>query len=209
MELEEQRLIDHILSDAREDANSILEKASNSADAVIKREKERAIENAEKEINTLLKRGEDEVEDIRRIIIADAKLKASWIVPSEMKRLVTSVLDEVKTQLETFSQSEMYVSLLQRLIVESGIILGGDKLEVLLREKDSKLPLKLSNLTKTIEEKTGKETELKISNERIESIGGCVIRTCNGRIMMDNTFPVILKRREKKLRSEILKILFG
>ena len=70
-----------------------------------------------------------------------------------------------------------------------------------------KLPLKLGTLAKAIEEKTGKEMDLKISKERIESIGGCIIRTYDGRIMIDNTFPAILKRRERKLRYEIVKIL--
>ena len=208
MEFDEQRLIDQILLDARENAKSILNEARTSADTAIKREKERAMKNAEDEINSILKRGEDEAEGIRRTAIADTKLKASWTVLSEKQRLVTSVIDKAKSRLVSFTQSKEYMSLLQRLIVDAGVILDGEELEVVLRGQDVKLPLDLSVLVQAIEEKTGKETELNLSTERIESLGGCIVRTRDGRIMIDNTFPAILKRRERKLRRAVMKILF-
>jgi vacuolar-type H+-ATPase subunit E/Vma4 len=127
---------------------------------------------------------------------------------SEKERLVTSVLDEVKTRLKSFSRSEKYVPFLQKLIVDAGVVLAVDMLEVSLSEQDATLPLKLNMLQKKIMEKTGKETKLEISNERIKSVGGCVIRTYNGRIVIDNTFPALLKRRERSLRFEISKTLF-
>ena len=208
MEFNEQRIIDQILHDAGENAKSILNEARTSADTAIEREKERAMKNAEDEINSILKRGEYEAEIIRRTIIADSKLKANWTVLSEKQRLVTSVIDEAKSRLGTFVQSKEYMSLLQRLIVDAGVTMDGEGLEVVLRGQDVKLPLDLSVLVQAIEEKTGKETELNLSNERIESLGGCIVRTRDGRIMIDNTFPAILKRRERKLRQAVMKILF-
>jgi vacuolar-type H+-ATPase subunit E/Vma4 len=86
--------------------------------------------------------------------------------------------------------------------------MDGGELDVLLREEDRPLPLDLSVLAQTIGEKTGTETELKISNDRIDSLGGCFVRSRDGRIMIDNTFPAILKRRERTLRQAIRQILF-
>jgi len=44
--------------------------------------------------------------------------------------------------------------------------------------------------------------------EKPKVVGGAIIRTINGKVVMDNTFDDMLKRREKGLRSKIAKILF-
>jgi vacuolar-type H+-ATPase subunit E/Vma4 len=208
MGLEVQRMIDQILQNARENAKSILVEAHQSAEMMIEKQKELARQTSLDEVSPILKKGEDEAEAIIKTIIADAKKRASWMVLSEKERLVTSVLEEVMNRLKVFSQSENYLPFLQKLIVDTGIVLSGEKLEIVLCEQDETLPLELDVLTKKIIEKTGKETELTTSNEKIKSLGGCVIRTHDGRIVIDNTFTDILKRRERELRFEIAKILF-
>lgn len=208
MGLEVQRMTDQILQSAREDAESILIEAHKSAEVMIDKQKELAHQNSLGEVSPILKKGEDEAEAIKKTIIADAKKRASWMVLFEKERLVTSVLEEVMNRLKVFSQSENYLPFLQKLIVDTGIVLSGEKLEILLREQDETLPLELDMLTKKIVKKTGKETELTASTEKIKSIGGCVIRTYDGRIVINNTFSDILKRRERELRFEIAKMLF-
>lgn len=208
MGLEVQRMTDQILQNARENAESILIEAHKSAEAMIDKQKELARQNSLGEVSPILKKGEDDAEAVRKTIIADAKKRASWIVLSEKERLVTTVLEEVMNRLRVFSQSKDYLPFLQKIIVDTGIVLSGEKLEILLSEQDESLPLELDKLTKQIVEKTGKETELTISNEKIKSLGGCVIRTHDGRIVIDNTFTDILKRRERELRFEITKMLF-
>ena len=208
MGLEVQRMTDQILHNARENAKSILTDAHKSAEMMIEKQKELARQNSLDEVSPILKKGEDEAEAIRKTIIADAKKRASWMVLSEKERLVSSVLEEVMNRLKVFSQSENYLSFLQKLIVDAGIVLSGEKLEILLSEQDETLPLEFDMLTKKIIEKTGKETELTTSNEKNKSSGGCVIRTHDGRIVINNTFSDILKRRERELRFEIAKMLF-
>jgi vacuolar-type H+-ATPase subunit E/Vma4 len=208
MGLEVQRMMDQILQNARENAKTILIEAHKSAEMMIDKQKELARQNSLDKVSPILKKGEDEAEATRKIIIADAKKRASWMVLSEKERLVSSVLEEVMNRLKAFSQSENYLPFLQKIIVDAGIVLSGEKLEILLSEQDETLPLELDMLTKKIVEKTGKETELTTSNEKFKSIGGCVIRTHDGRIVINNTFSDILKRREKELRFEIAKMLF-
>jgi vacuolar-type H+-ATPase subunit E/Vma4 len=92
--------------------------------------------------------------------------------------------------------------------VDAGTVLGGGALEILLNKRDSTLPLKLNVLTKKIAEKTEKKTQLRLSKQKIEALGGAVVKTANGRIVADNTFEAIIQRREKDLRFKIAKILF-
>lgn len=208
MESEVQRIIDQIFRGTRENAESILIDANNHASMEIEKQKELAYQKSKGEVFSILKSGEEEAESFRRTLIADAKRIMTWKLLSEKERLVTSVLDEVKTRLRVFSNSENYTPFLQKLIIDSGICLNGGALDVLLSEQDTNLLLNLDMLTKTIIEKTGKWTELTISNEKLESLGGCVIKRHDGKIVINNTFSVILKRRERDLRFKIAKILF-
>ena len=209
MESEVQRIIDQIFRGTREKSESIIIDANNHASMEIEKQKELARQKSKGEVFSILKGGEEEAETFRRTMIADAKRIANWKLLSEKERLVNSVLDEVKTRLKVFSNSKNYAPFLQKLIIDSGISLNGGKLEILLSKQDSTLLLNLDTLTKTIIEKTGNSTELTISNERIDSLGGCVIRRHDGKIVVNNTFPVILKRRKRDLKFKIAKILFA
>jgi vacuolar-type H+-ATPase subunit E/Vma4 len=156
----------------------------------------------------MLKKTESDLATIRGTVFTDVRRKASWTVLYEKERLVTNVLDEVKTKLEALSQSKKYISVLETFIVDAGTVLGGGTLEVLLNKRDSTLPLKLNELAKAITEKTEKKTQLKLSKQKIETFGGAVVKTVDDKIVADNTFEAILKRREKELRFKIARILF-
>ena len=97
---------------------------------------------------------------------------------------------------------------MENLIIEAGIILGGNKLEVVLNAQDSKISLKLNKLTKKISARTKTEIKLKLSKEKIRTIGGAMLKTSDDKIIMDNTFEDILNQREKSLKAKISKILF-
>ena len=208
MEHEAQRIIDKILHDAREKAKSIVKEARKSAEMMLEERRESARQKAGEKASPILKRAESEAEAIREMVLTDARRKVGWMVLSEKERLVTSVLDEVKTKLGALSQSEKYHPILEKMILDAGIALDGGKLEVSLNERDSALSLKFSMLAKAIADKTGKKTQIKLSTEKIEAFGGAVVKTVDGRIVVDNTFEAILKRRERDLRFKIAKILF-
>ena len=127
---------------------------------------------------------------------------------SKKETWIDNVLTEEKKELKKLTKSKKYLPILEKLITEAGIILGGKELEILLNSQDSALPLKLGNLSKEIGKKTGFETKLRLSKEKPKVIGGAVVRTADGRVIMDNSFDDILRRGEKELRSEIAKILF-
>jgi vacuolar-type H+-ATPase subunit E/Vma4 len=208
MEPEVQDIINQIISDSREKAKSIIKEARKSAKTMLEKQKESAYQKAGEKVSSMLMRAESEAATIRGTVFTDVRRKASWTVLSEKERLVTNVLDEVKTKLEALSQSKKYISILETFIVDAGTVLGGGTLEVLLNKRDSTLPLKLNVLARAITEKTGGKTQLKLSKQKIETFGGAVVKTVDDKIVADNTFEAILKRREKELRFKIARILF-
>lgn len=208
MEPELQRILDQILTDAKEDAKSIVLEARKFAEMMQEQQKELGAQKAAERVSYILTKAKDEADTIRGMICSDVRRKASWMVLSEKERLITNVLDEAKTRLVALAKTDKYVSELEWIIRDAGIALGGGGLQVILNEHDATLPLKLGAISKAISEKTGNKTELKLSKERTEASGGAVIKTADGKIILDNTFEAMLKRRKGELRLKIARILF-
>ena len=197
-----------IVQEAKKSAEHILQEAEKSAEDTIKKQKQRGVQRANEAAKTLLKKAESEATLNKLNSVANSKIKAKWVILSKKETWIDNVLNEAKNELKTLTQSEKYLAILEKLITNAGVILGGKELEVLLNTHDSTLPLRFNAIAKEIGEKTGFETKLKLSKETLQVIGGAIVRTADGKIIMDNTFDDILHRREKNLRSEIAKILF-
>jgi len=197
-----------ILEEAKKSAEGILQEAEKSAKDILKKQKQRGAQKANETAKILLKKAESEAELNKLNSIANSKIKANWVILSKKETWIDNVLNEAKNELKTMTQTKKYLPILEKLITEAGVILGGKELEVLLNQQDSALYLRLDNIAKKITEKTGFETKLKLSEQKLEVIGGAIVRIANGKVIMDNTFDDILWRREKDLRFEIEKILF-
>jgi len=208
MESSDNKIIDRILNDAREEAKAIIKEAKRSAETLLEKQRQLASHSAEKEVYSLLKRAENEAAVIKGKVTTDIKRKAGWLVLSEKERLVTSVLNEVKNRLVNLQKSEEYLPVLEKLIIDAGTVLDGGTLGVVLNENDSSLPLKLNKLEKKIADGTGVKTQLKISKQQIKAVG-VIVKTNDGKIFVDNTFEAILSRRERELRLKIARILFS
>lgn len=209
MKEETQRITDQILVDAREDARSIIVEARKSAEMMMEKQRELGCQKAQERVSSILSKAKNEADIARGMVFTDVKRKAGWMILSEKERLMASVLDEAKSQLAALAKTKKYVPELERIIVDAGTELGGGKLQVVLNKHDSALPSRLDAMSKLISERTGNKTELVLSKERIESSGGAVVKTADGKIVLDNTFEAMLTRRERNLRLEIAKILFA
>jgi len=197
-----------ILQEAKKSAEHIIKEAQKSAEETLEKQRQLGVQRANESVRLLLKKAESEAELNKLNSIANAMIKANWVILSKKETWIDNVLNEAKNELKILTQSKEYVPILEKLIIEAGIILGGKELEVLLNEKDSALSLRLDKLAKEISEKTGFKTKLRLSEEKPKVVGGAIVRTANGKVIMDNTFEDILKRREKDIRFKITKILF-
>jgi vacuolar-type H+-ATPase subunit E/Vma4 len=197
-----------ILEEAKKSAEHIIQEAQKSAEETLEKQRQLGVQKANESAQLVFKKAESEVELNKLRSMANAKIKANWVILSKKESWIDNVLKEAKNKLKTLTQSKKYLPILEKLIIEAGIMLGGKELEVSLNEQDSALPLKLDDLAKKISERTGFETKLRLSEEKPKVIGGAIVKTANGKVIMDNTFDDILRRREKDLLSEIAKILF-
>lgn len=208
MESEAQKITDQILIDAREDAKSVIIEARKSAEMMMERQSELGRQKAAERVSSIIGKARNESDITRGMVFTDIRRKAGWMVLSEKGRLITSVLDGAKSRLAALAKMEKYVSELERIILDAGIALGGGELQIILNERDSDLPLKLNAISKAVSDKTGNRTELKLSKERAKASGGVVVKSADGKVVLDNTFEAILKRRERDLRLKIARVLF-
>lgn len=206
MESTGNEIIDRILKDAREEAETIVKDAHKSVETIIEKQRQSARHSAEKQVYSLLERAENDADIIRGKVSTDIKRQAGWTVLSEKNRLITNVLNEVKKRLVNLKKSE-YAPVLEKLIVDAGAVLGGGMLEVVLNENDSTL-VKLNKLEKKISDRSGVDTQLKFSEQKTKAVGA-IVKTIDDRIFVDNTFEAILRRRERELRLKIARILFS
>lgn len=205
METEVRNITDMIIEEARKDAASIIEEAKNQGEDLIESKKREAIQLAEREAARFQYRL-DEAKLVREKIISDAELQAQWRVLAEKQGLVENVFDSLKNELDGYVKSPEYDRMLRDLIVAAGIVLKGDGLFVTLNEEDASR-INLDELAEIISEKTNVPTTLTPSGERHDDYG-VIVKTGDGKIVIDNTLRAILKRLDRDLRFKAVQILF-
>lgn len=200
-------IIARIQKDAEQKAEKIISNAQKSAELTIEDMRQKAHQNAQKKTSVLLKKAENDAEIIRGKVSTEIKRKAGWIVLSEKNRLISSVLDEVKKRLEKKQDSENYAKILENLIIDAGVVLGGGILEVILNQNDPKTIIDFDKLEKRISKLTGVQSKVKVSKKQTKNVG-VIVKTIDGKIIVDNTFKSIINRRENELRLKISQIIF-
>ena len=186
------RIIKKIKEDAEERANEILEEARRKAQT-----------NAEK----IIRKGKETAEQIKRRKIAEVRLKAKQRKMRVQEELIENAFQKAQEALENLTTSKDYKNVLEKLVLRSAIGLGGGDLEVVLPKQHKGVELNLADIAKKVEEQTGNKTEIKIADDEVEAIGGCVIRKSDKSIFIDNTFESILERKMDKIRAKAAKLL--
>jgi len=204
-----QRLLDRIAKDAEQESDEIIAKAREVALALIKKKENEAREKAEKESKTILTQANEEADRIKKSAIAEAKIKANWTILSEKDSTVERVVHEVKEELQKFTKTKEYRSVLEALVLDGVKAMGGGDLEVLFNKNDSKLDIDLNAISEKASKELGKPTKLFASKQNAEGIGGSIIKTADGKIAIDNTLDRLIERRRKDITLKTAKMLFS
>ena len=201
-------LIEALLSEAHETADKIIQDAEKTIQSTIEEQREKGRERARESVISIEKKAQNDSVIIKLRNMTSAESKAKWLILEKKHILIENVLNQVKDELSMRIKTEKYVHVLENLIVEAGIIVDATDLEMILNERDSTLPMDLDELAEKIGEKTGTKTKITKSGKKIEVIGGAIIQTTDGKIVMDNTFEGILNNFKSEIRFRIAQILF-
>lgn len=194
-----EKIIERIREDAAREVEVIIGEAKREAEDIIKE----AEDKAEEQKREIISKGEKEAELLKQRIVANAKLKARKSGLDAKEELIKAVFEEAEKELAKIASSDNYKDILRGLIAE-GVSSVGEDAEVMVKEEDKKL------LEDGILKDLEKEFKVKItlSPENINTIGGVIVRSKNGRVEVNNTFETRMIRMQDALRSKIAKILF-
>jgi len=201
-------LIEALLFEAHETAEKIIQDVKKTVQGTLEEQRKKGRERAREIVISIDKKAQTDSVIIKLRDTASAESKAKWLILEKKHALIENVLNQVKDELRTMIKTDKYIQVLEDLIVEGGIIVGAIDLEVILNERDSSLPLDLDKLAERISEKRGLKTKITKSEKKIDAIGGAIIQTTDGKIVMNNTFEGMLKNSESEIRFKIAQILF-
>ena len=206
-----EKILVAIKTEAEEKAKKILEDARMRAEKILEKAEKDGREKALRDFEEARVKFEEEAKTVRARMLSDARIKANSIVLEAKNRILDEVFRALIERLRRWADEnrDKYVRLIETLILRSSIEVGGGELEVLLSRNDVNISLDLETLSKRVAEKTGVETRLKLSDERIDASGGVVVRSIDKRVVSTNTFEAIVENMRGELTRVILDRLFG
>ncbi len=183
-----EKLKNSLLSEASSEAENIVKTAESHVDGMLKEEraKRKAMEaDADKEIEKLL-------DEMRNERIAWARLEAKRITSEAREDAIKNVLEDLFKELGKIRKNPQYKGFLKKAVADAVAELGkGSKVHVLKGEK-SLLP-KLDAAVV----------------EDLKGLGGALVESPDGKIMMDLTLETLFDTRRDEIRKQISEKLFG
>lgn len=195
----------------------ILEQAKQQSSAIIDRAQrvaERDIQYALEEAEEIRKQQREKVSPLvemeKKKIIASAEMEARKRLLEKKEELVSRVFQEVENKIYESRNSRSYSELITKLIEDGISAIDGD-LIIEYGESDSWIFTKefISNIDSKAKAIKSADVKLKFIPMRNYMFPGVIIRSADGKVVVDNTLPSILKRLKDELRGKISEILLS
>ena len=171
------------------EVDKILKEGQDRA-RILQAEADRKLKQKQTQLKT---QGEKQITIMRNIHLSEARRSARRIILSAKEDLIEGCFQSAKEKLQEL-KGEEYRKVLDRLIKESLALIGKSGKVTLTREEDKAIISAYPNLTVKPGIKPG--------------LGGVIIESTDGKIVVDNTFDAILERTKEDIRTEVAQILY-
>ncbi|MDH7517626.1 MAG: V-type ATP synthase subunit E [Candidatus Thermoplasmatota archaeon] len=183
-----EKIIQQIIKDSEKEIKQIQTEAKKQATTIINTAKKEAQLEAEKIISD----GKKQIENTKKIMISKAHQETKRDIMNTKEKIIEDCFTKAQQKLLALKEDE-YNRIVHRLISEGCKKIGGQCNVIISKDADKK-----------IAENMG----LKVIGN-IESTGGVILKSNDGKITLDNTFDGILKREKDKIRVKVGKLLFS
>jgi len=190
-----------VLGDVQKEAETAILVAEGEAKATLKAAKEQADQNYRAKITQAKLKAEAE----KRKIVSVTEVEMRNRLLQTKEDLVDAAFEKAFSKLENFVETDDYRDYLFKIIQSAAKRIGQEDLaiQVNAKDKDWLKPDVLKSLSKKL------HCELKLSEKTGNYLGGCIIQTGDGKIILDVTLDNRLQELKPFLRVELAKILFG
>jgi V/A-type H+-transporting ATPase subunit G/H len=183
-----EKIIERIKKDSEKEIKEILEEAEKQASSIINDAKK----EAEQESKKILSDGKQQGENIKKIMLSKASQDAKREIMNAREKIIEECFTKAHHKLSTLNEVE-YKKIITKLMEDGCKKLEGQCNIVISRG---------------IERKIAKNMGLKITGT-VETAGGIIIKSGDGRITLDHTFDGILKRKKDEIRRKVGRLLFS
>lgn len=205
--IEEKEILEALLKEVREsaqkEAEKILKEAEEKAKEILKETEARAEEELRKKIERIKKRVRSEVSS--KIALEKMKIRREYLM--EKERIIEDLLSEVSEKIRRLIEkdSEKYKLCLLNLIIEAALHMQNEKLFVVTTKRDTKLVEEiLPEAEKLLLKKYSRKVRLRLAEEKIEALGGVVLRDKNSKEIYNNTIEARINRVKTEVLPKIL-----
>jgi len=183
-----EKIIQQIQKDAQKEAKKLVDESKKEAKTII----DNAKASAELEAKKIIADGKTKSENLKKIMISQANQDAKRQEMNAREKIMDECFVKAHHGLSTLKEEE-YKKIVTKLIQQGSKKLGKSCSVLVSRDYDKQI---------------AKNLGLKIDGT-VEASGGVIVKSCDGRIILDNTFDGILKREKDKIRIKVGKLLFS
>ena len=182
-----EKIIERIKKDSDKEIKQILKEAETQASSIVTEAKKEAKSESDK----MLHDGKQQAENIKKIIDSKASQDSKREIMNARERIIEECFTKAHHELSIL-KGEEYKKIVTKLIED-----GRNKLE-------GQCNILIS---RDIDRDIAEDMGIKVIG-RVETAGGVVIKSIDGRITLDHTFDGILKRKKDEIRRKVGKLLF-
>ena len=196
----------NIKADAQAKSDEIISKATAETEKILADGQVQAEEAKQ----SILDSAEKQADMKYQQIISEAKVNSRRKELEAREEVIEKAFRVASEKIEkqASENSANYVESLKTMIKDASLQVGGDQLEILLREDDvDNVKSMIDEVSEYVTKETGNEVSF-IIGEPIDVIGGAVVKTIDGEVEVKNTIEARMLRYRKYLRSEVAKTLF-
>ena len=197
-------MVEDIINNAKLEADKFITDSKNQSKEILQKAKE----VAEKEKESIIEIQSKQIKELEKQQIASLNLIARREILQKKEDEISKTFEIAKAKLKEFPKKAAYVKVLEELIIEAGVALGGGNLIVKARKEDKTKVKDLTTIAKAITKICGNKCSLKLSKESITALGGVVMQTEDGTITIDNTFDARLEQKYRTIRTAVANKLF-
>lgn len=183
-----EKIIEQINKDSEKEIKQIQKDAENQVKIILDTSKKKA----EIEVEKIINNSNIEGGNLKKILISKASQDAKREIMNAREKIIEDCFTKAHSELSKLKGKE-YNSIVKKLIKDGVKKLGKNCTISVSREEDKKI---------------AKELDVSV-NGTVESSGGVVIKSSDGKIILDHTFDGILNREKNKIRIKIGKLLFS
>ena len=204
---EKAALISGIEADAHAEEEKIIKEAEAQA-AEKRKHSEKKIESLLKEANAKAK---EQAETAKSKIIAAAEREVKRCFMLVQDSIVQDIMNKVEKKLRTMTGDENYRSILESWIAEAAIGLGVESANINASKEERELinDSMLSEIATKIQNQTGKQISLTLSDTNPLQSQGVVLTAADGRIAFNNQVRTRMLRKQREIRTMIYNTLFN